>query len=307
MYFSPVLEEILAQEGVESRLSLVAGQPTGHCLGLVQGDERTLCANIGAAAHYSPAHLWAEGNRARLGQATMVLVEGFFLSHSPEVVMEIAKFCQAENILFVFNLCGEYVCQDPAYCSTLISLLPYINILFGNKNEYDVFTQTVAQLPAPALSDDVKQKLESLVTGATATSSDQTEPDWPADCDIELEPEDQVAIVTDSYKPVQCFSLSNNARRCQVTVPPLSTELIKASPSHRNGPTCFHRNQEIRKVLLLNIFSPSGHHWCRRQLHCGVSLRSGQTQICGPVYPTWGRWTYIISTGHHSNSYRYYI
>ena len=227
-----MLEEILRQEGVETSLSLVAGQPTGHCLGLVQADERTLCANIGAAAHYSLDHLWAEDNRTRLGQATMVLVEGFFLSHSPEVVMEIAKFCQAENILFVFNLCGEYVCQDPAYCSTLISLLPFINILFGNKNEYEVFIQTVAHLSDLELQHDVKQIMENLIKGATAaTSPGEMDQDAPADCDIELEPDDQVAIVTDSYKPVHCFSLSNNDLRCQVTVPPLSTELIKAGPN----------------------------------------------------------------------------
>ena len=106
-----MLEEILRQEGVEASLSLVAGQPTGHCLGLVQSDERTLIANIGAAAHFSLAHLWEEDNKRRLGEATMVLVEGFFLSHSPEVVLDIAKTCRAEDIMFVFNLCGEYVCQ----------------------------------------------------------------------------------------------------------------------------------------------------------------------------------------------------
>ena len=155
----------------------------------------------------------------------MVLVEGFFLSHSPEVVLEIAKFCQAENILFVFNLCGEYVCQDQSYCSTLISLLPYINILFGNKNEYDVFLQTVAQLSPLTLQPDVKQKLENLTTAATEMDcGGSTE-----DCDIELDcSHSQLAIVTDSYRPVLGFSLANNSVRCRVPVPPLSTELIKA-------------------------------------------------------------------------------
>ena len=226
----PVLEEILRQEGVETSLSVVPGEPTGHCLGLAQADERTLCANIGAAAHYSLDHLWSEENKTRLAQVTVVLVEGFFLSHSPGVVVEIAKFCQANNILFVFNLCGEYVCQAQDYCSNLISLLPYINILFGNRNEYDVFMQTVSNLSDLSLHDDVKQKMENLISGATAaaSSSEEKDGDQTDDCDIELEQDLQLAIVTDSNKPVHCFSLANTAYSCQVAVPPLSPELIKA-------------------------------------------------------------------------------
>ena len=39
--------------------------------------------------------------------------------------------------MFVFNLCGEYVCQDPDYCNYVLALLPYIKFLFGNKNTRD--------------------------------------------------------------------------------------------------------------------------------------------------------------------------
>ncbi len=36
--------------------------------------------------------------------------------------------------LFVFNLCGEYVCQDPDYVSKVATILPYVHLLFGNRN-----------------------------------------------------------------------------------------------------------------------------------------------------------------------------
>jgi hypothetical protein len=34
--------------------------------------------------------------------------------------------------IFVFNLCGEYVCQDPDYVGKVATILPYIHLLFGN-------------------------------------------------------------------------------------------------------------------------------------------------------------------------------
>ena len=91
-----VLEDILETEGVAQRLVVVTDQPTGHCLGLVQGDQRTLVANLGAASHFQLADLWTEDNRSSLGQSTIIYVEGFFLSHSPDVVLDLAKFCQSE-------------------------------------------------------------------------------------------------------------------------------------------------------------------------------------------------------------------
>ena len=41
---------ILVEENVLTSLSVLPDQPTGHCVALVQADDRTLAANIGAAA-----------------------------------------------------------------------------------------------------------------------------------------------------------------------------------------------------------------------------------------------------------------
>ena len=52
---------------------------TNQCY--VQGDDRTLAANIGAAAHYSVGQLEQGGARQLVARAEVVLVEGFFLAH----------------------------------------------------------------------------------------------------------------------------------------------------------------------------------------------------------------------------------
>ena len=91
-----MLEDILQSDQVSHRMVTVTDKPTGHCLALVQADQRTLVANLGAAAHYKLTHLWQGDNRTILGQSTVIYVEGFFLSHSPDVVLDIAKLCQTE-------------------------------------------------------------------------------------------------------------------------------------------------------------------------------------------------------------------
>ena len=44
-----MLRRILTKENVATALSVDPDHPTGHCIALVQADDRTLVANIGAA------------------------------------------------------------------------------------------------------------------------------------------------------------------------------------------------------------------------------------------------------------------
>ena len=100
----------------------------------------------------------------------VIYVEGYFLSHSPEATMELARrvkkmfiklqknihclgfkksqpplfrFAQKHKITFVFNLCGEYVCEDITYVENVLAILPFIDILFGNLSEFEVFIDTI--------------------------------------------------------------------------------------------------------------------------------------------------------------------
>jgi len=75
--------------------------------------------------------------------AKVIYVEGYFLSHSPEAAMELARFAQKHRITFVFNLCGEYVCEDITYVENVLAILTFIDILFGNLSEFEVFIDTI--------------------------------------------------------------------------------------------------------------------------------------------------------------------
>ena len=54
-----------------------------------------------------------------------------------------SRFAQKHRITFVFNLCGEYVCEDITYVENVLAILPFIDILFGNLSEFEVFIDTI--------------------------------------------------------------------------------------------------------------------------------------------------------------------
>jgi adenosine kinase len=138
-----VLDKLVRNDGVLTSFAINKDLPTGHCIALVNGDERTLCANLGAAEKYETSDLWTDKNLSLLKSIQVIYVEGYFMSHSFETTMELAVFERRNNITLVFNLCGEYVCQDISYAENFLKILPFINFIFGNSSEYNVFMATL--------------------------------------------------------------------------------------------------------------------------------------------------------------------
>ena len=159
-----MLQSLVDKDGVMTSFARDQTLPTGHCIALVRGAERTLCANLGAANKYEVSDLWDNNLNKKVLQNTKVIyVEGYFLSHSFETSMELALFAQKHKITFVFNLCGEYVCEDLKYVENVLKILPYVDIIFGNRSEFDVFINTVeAKLET---SSSVIKNLRAMITG----------------------------------------------------------------------------------------------------------------------------------------------
>ena len=158
-----LLQDLVEADGVMTAFAVQPQLPTGHCIALVRGAERTLAANLGAANSYQVSHLWSGDNQASLHHAKVIYVEGYFLSHSPETAMELALFAEKNKKTFVFNLCGEYVCEDIKYVENVLKILPHIDIIFGNRSEFDVFINTVeAKLETSSL---IIKNLRAMITG----------------------------------------------------------------------------------------------------------------------------------------------
>merc|ERR1712241_1214606 len=214
--------------------------PTGHCIALVEGAERTLAANLGAANKFSVEDLWQGKNRTMLEGAKVIYVEGYFLSHSPEAAMELARFAQKHKITFVFNLCGEYVCEDITYVENVLAILPFIDILFGNLSEFEVFIDTIeAKLDT---SSSVIRNLRAMIRSEGVEDLDMKieniceSPAWIqlylmkglyVFLQVRSKPKSLIAVVTEGCEPVQCYSIGERLKTISVEVPRLPQAAVK--------------------------------------------------------------------------------
>jgi len=217
------LESLVEADGVKTTFARHPSLPTGHCIALVRGQERTLCANLGAANIYEVSDL--EANKERLLCTKAIYVEGYFLSHSFETSMELALFAQKHKITFVFNLCGEYVCEDITYVENVLKILPYIDIMFGNRSEFDVFINTVeAKLNT---SSKLIKNLRAMIKGE---GSENLELKIENICEspVRSKPRSLIVVVTEGCQPVQCYDIGHDRlKTVSVPVPGLEKALIK--------------------------------------------------------------------------------
>ena len=223
-----ILQSVVEADGVMTSLARQPPHlPTGHCIALVRGAERTLCANLGAANSYHVSDLWSGNNKTTLQQAKVIYVEGYFLSHSPEATKELALFAQRNKKTFIFNLCGEYVCEDIKYVENVLSILPYVDIMFGNRSEFDVFINTVeAKLETSSL---IIRNLRAMITGEGV---DNLEMKIENICEspVRRKPRSLIVVVTEGCQPVHCYSIGERLKTVSVPVPALDKSLIKVRP-----------------------------------------------------------------------------
>ncbi|XP_071513399.1 uncharacterized protein [Panulirus ornatus] len=135
------LSKIVEESGVVTRFVEVEDQPTGTCMALVFGTYRCLCADIGAANICEPEHVFNPSFLPVLEEAEFIYVEGYFITHSFNTAIQVAKYAQKHKKTFVFNLCGSYVCEN--HPNELAELLPYVDILFGYVEEYKTLDKFV--------------------------------------------------------------------------------------------------------------------------------------------------------------------
>ena len=128
------------------------------------------------------------------------------------------RFAQKHKITFVFNLCGEYVCEDITYVENVLAILPFIDILFGNLSEFEVFIDTIeAKLDT---SSSVIRNLRAMIRSEGVEDLDMKieniceSPVWihlylmislNVLLQVRSKPKSLIAVVTEGCEPVQCY------------------------------------------------------------------------------------------------------
>ena len=263
-----ILEAMVTKDGVQTAFAKHSDLPTGHCIALVSGAERTLCANLGAANMYQPRHLWTKKNTNILRNTKVIYVEGFFLAHSFEASMELATFAQKNKITFVFNLCVEYVCENISYVKNVLEILPFIDIMFGNRSEFDVFINTVeAKLET---STSVIKDLRALITGEGVESLAMRIENI-CESPVRSKPKSLIVVVTEGCQPVQCYSIGDTLKTISVPVPTLDRAVVK-----------------VRILTIIRVFTIGylciGHYRGWGQLHSRIPVQLYQDTITQGVH-----------------------
>ncbi|CAG7724482.1 unnamed protein product [Allacma fusca] len=168
--FAETLSQEAIGEGVNVQYQVVESQPTGTCAVLITGNDRSLCANLAAANHYTLDHLEKPENMALLEKAKFYYISGFFLTVSPESILTVAKYAASQNRPYMMNLSAPFILEF--FSDRFNSVLPYIDILFGNETEARAFSKlqgfetddiTKIALKAAALSKDNSQRPRIVV------------------------------------------------------------------------------------------------------------------------------------------------
>ena len=129
------------------------------------------------------------------------------------------RFAQKHKITFVFNLCGEYVCEDITYVENVLAILPFIDILFGNLSEFEVFIDTIEAKLEDA-SSSVIRNLRAMIRSEGVEDLDMKieniceSPVWIhlylmiglyVLIQVRSKPKSLIAVVTEGCEPVQCY------------------------------------------------------------------------------------------------------
>ncbi|XP_040591910.1 adenosine kinase isoform X2 [Mesocricetus auratus] len=138
--FGEILKSKAAEAHVDAHYYEQNEQPTGTCAACITGGNRSLVANLAAANCYKKEkHLDLEKNWMLVEKARVYYIAGFFLTVSPESVLKVAHYAAENNRVFTLNLSAPFISQF--FKESLMKVMPYVDILFGNETEAATFAR----------------------------------------------------------------------------------------------------------------------------------------------------------------------
>jgi len=135
--FGQILEQKARESGVETCYMYEEKEDTGTCAVLVTGQDRSLCAYLGAANHFKISHIQKPENWAHVENALYYYLTSFFLTVSPDTMLLVAQHAVQSNKTIFLNLSAPFLIQY--YREPMMQVMPYIDILFGNETEASTF------------------------------------------------------------------------------------------------------------------------------------------------------------------------
>jgi adenosine kinase len=133
------LRKCMEGDKVAAEYYEIDSKPTGTCAVLLVDKERSMVANLSAANEYSIDHLNNSNVSSKWQSAQNYFVEGYFFTVATPSILQVAKHASSANKAFALSLSAPFICQF--FTEQLMSVMPYIDILFGNESEAEAIAQ----------------------------------------------------------------------------------------------------------------------------------------------------------------------
>ena len=127
------LQSCASDDGVLVHYQRTTEHPTGTCAVLVNGGERSLVANLGAANSFTASHLDSKTSEEIIDRSKIIYISGFFLTVSVDAIMKTATHCVENNKIFCMNLSAPFLIEF--FGNQMAETMPYCDIVFGNESE----------------------------------------------------------------------------------------------------------------------------------------------------------------------------
>ncbi|KAJ3739706.1 Ribokinase-like protein [Lentinula detonsa] len=126
------------REGVLDVYQVQKGQKTGACAVLIsKGHHRSLVTTLRAAKNLDEEHLWSPTVAPFMTSARVVYIEGFMLTHRPEISIQLARKVSEVGKIFVLNLAAPYIPRS--YNTQIQEIMPYCDIIISNEAEAEAW------------------------------------------------------------------------------------------------------------------------------------------------------------------------
>ncbi|CAH8450909.1 unnamed protein product [Dicrocoelium dendriticum] len=133
-YAGDLLKQECDKLGLRTRFEVTgSGSGTGRCAVLLLGKHRSMVTHLGAAKELSLGGLLDASIWSLVESAKVYYISGYVISSCFEGIIEIAKHSRINGKLFCFNLSAPFI--STFLTEKLDAILPYVDILFGNKAE----------------------------------------------------------------------------------------------------------------------------------------------------------------------------
>ncbi|KAF9488665.1 Ribokinase-like protein [Pleurotus eryngii] len=134
------------REGLDEVYQVKEGEKTGACAVVITGHHRSLVTTLRAAEKFDKSHLSSAAVAPLVEAAKVYYVEGYFLTHGTETVLELSQKSAAAGKTFALNFSAPFIPQF--FGTQLQQVLPYCDIIICNEAEAEAYA-TANGLPDP--------------------------------------------------------------------------------------------------------------------------------------------------------------